>query len=133
MTERIDIKDGSMRDSMGLDDRLALRLAEREGHRDKRFERVPLGAARRRDGGLAAGNSDRVIEKGDHHLGQQARAVVDHHDLTAPAVDRGVRPNLLSDVDRVVREFLYDDERPIGDDMASLSDRLALTAKLAQP
>jgi hypothetical protein len=48
------------------------------------------------------------------------------HGLTAPAIHRDLhqrrRPKLLSNVDRVVREFLHDDERPIGDGMAGLSD-----------
>jgi hypothetical protein len=63
-------------------------------------------------------------------------AIVRDHDLTAPAIDRDVhqrrRPKLLSKVDRVVRELLHDDERPIGDGMAGLSDEFALTAKLAR-
>ena len=108
---------------------------ERERHGEDGLERVALLAAGRADiGGATAGAAGKV-ERTLNRLGRDAGSVVADLDQLRGNGDLDPRRQLrlLGIVERVVGQFLNDDERPAFGRMADLARELTLAEEVERP
>ena len=98
------------------------------------FRALPCAPLVGRGIGLAAGDSDREIQDAGDRLGRDARAIVGDDDLPVADLDADHRRDagFLGGVERVVDQFLENDERPLIGAVADLLDQLALGAEIEQ-
>ena len=105
---------------------------ERIWHADQGFERIALSPARWRDVCLTARYSDRIIEHALDSFRWQAGAIVVDFDAVLIGCNRDHRSDagLLASVQRVVDQLFEDNERPVGNLMAGLRDKLFLAEEV---
>jgi hypothetical protein len=119
-----------MRNASAFDQRLAALAGERETHRQDRLQRITLRTAGRTDIGFARADPNRIIDDVGDRPGGDAGSVVGDANCTGGGIDAdregGCDLLLLAGVDRVIREFLQDYERPFGRRVPDLGGQFAL-------
>ena len=108
---------------------------EHVAHGENSLERIALGAARRRNISLAAGDPDAVVEDRVDGVGFESAGVI--RDCDRPRTDGDVDHrgdfSFLRGIERIVYEFLEHDQRPIMDRVSGLILQFPLGAELHEP
>jgi hypothetical protein len=131
--DRIGIENDAMRDALAFDDSLAPLAVEGETHGEYRLQRVALRASGRADVGFARRRPRGVVDKPRDRLGSNAATgEIDDRDLVSGYSDgdRGRDARLLGLVQRIVDQFLDNDDRPALHVVACQLDQLAPGGKL---